>query len=177
MQACANTNWGLWPITCRATPRCASSCEVGRRAATTRNWDGSCYWKSSSRKSARRARAATLREVYRSKGSRCLHGILFCSLRFTCKHKEIDCGPDETRTRDLRHARAERRFRSDSSTFGNALKQARFAICPITNVRRCSRRLSSNCRQLIQIRISFVWQMRPMAPLTTTLGVARLDAG
>jgi hypothetical protein len=27
------------------------------------------------------------------------------------------------------------------------------------------------------IRISFVWQMRPMAPLTTTLGVARLDAG
>ena len=68
MQACAKMNWGLWPITCRATPRCASSCEVGRRAATTRNWDGSCYWKSSSRKSARRVRAATLREVYRSKG-------------------------------------------------------------------------------------------------------------
>ena len=93
MQACAKMNRGLWPITYKATPRCASSCEVGRRAATTRNLDGSCYWKSSSRKSARRARAATLREVYRSKGSRYLHGILFCSLRFTCKHKEKRVDP------------------------------------------------------------------------------------
>ena len=100
-----------------------------------------------------------------------------CAVGLCCKTVDFRSGPDETRTRDLRHARAERRFRSDSSTFGNALKQARFAICPITNVRRCSRRLSSHCRQLIQIRISFVWQMRPMAPLTTTLSVARLDAG
>ena len=41
-----------------------------------------------------------------SRGPRVNTGILFSFLRFTCKHKEKGCGPDETRTRDLRHARA-----------------------------------------------------------------------
>jgi hypothetical protein len=71
-----------------------------------------------------------------------------CSPSFTCKSIEKESGPDETRTRDLRHARAERRFRRRSLSFEKPLKQAESANRLTTDVRHCSRRLSSNCRQL-----------------------------
>src|SRR5215203_882848 len=44
------------------------------------------------------------------------------SLHFTCKTEPFRSGPDETRTRDLRHARATRRYRSCSSAFRNSWK-------------------------------------------------------
>ena len=42
--------------------------------------------------------------------------------RFTCKLREKESGPDETRTRDLRHAKAAGRYRSSSSAFSNSWK-------------------------------------------------------
>jgi hypothetical protein len=72
----------------------------------------------------------------------------FDAVRLSCKTAVSRSGPDETRTRDLRHAKAERRLRGRSLLFAKPLKQAKFANRPTTDVRRCSRGLSSNCRQL-----------------------------
>src|SRR5215213_7061519 len=59
-----------------------------------------------------------------------------------------ESGPEGTRTPDLRHARVERRFRRRSLSFEKPLKQDESTNRPTTDVRYCSRRLSSNCRQL-----------------------------
>jgi hypothetical protein len=74
--------------------------------------------------------------------------LLQFSQVFTCKSPQNVSGPDETRTRGLRHARAERRFRRRSLSFEKPLKQAESSNRLTTDVRHCSRRLSSNCRQL-----------------------------
>jgi hypothetical protein len=70
------------------------------------------------------------------------------SLHFTCKTEPFRSGPDETRTRVLRHARAERRFRGRSPWFVKSLRIGEFAKYLTRDVRHCSCRLSSNCRQL-----------------------------
>ena len=75
-------------------------------------------------------------------------GTRYSLSAFTCKTEPFRSGPDETRTRDLRHARAERRFRRRSLSFEKPLRQGESANRPTTDVRYCSRRLSSNCRQL-----------------------------
>jgi hypothetical protein len=68
--------------------------------------------------------------------------------RFTCKLRGFSGGPAWTRTRDLFLIRDKSVCRGCSLLFSKSCKVAVFQPTVVTSVRRCSRALSSNCRQL-----------------------------
>jgi hypothetical protein len=85
---------------------------------------------------------------YWCKGSRDFSNLSPHFAYFVCKSAYSRSGAEGIRTPDLRRAKAERRFRRRSLSFEKPLKQAESANRPTTDVRLCSPRLSSNCRQL-----------------------------